>query len=110
MGIFKNKVFVIGLISSVLTASLELFVNGSSPSLWVLGFSLGTVAISYFAKNVPGQAGTIAGILAAQVGAFAAAHTAPTGITTVEVLKYVIPVITAVLGVYAQTIKPTDKV
>jgi hypothetical protein len=107
MNVFKSRVFLVGLISAVLTGAMELY-GYSTPSLWVLGFSLASIILGYVWRNAPGQAGTISGIILAQLTAFSAAHSSPSGVTLIEVAKYVTPIVINILGFYAQPIKKTD--
>jgi alpha/beta superfamily hydrolase len=106
MNFLKSRVFWLGLVSAVLTSVLEYFQSGGSPSVWVIGFSVATVIASYFYRNAPGKAGTIAGIIGAQLSNFLLVHSEPTGVTILEVVKYIIPIIVNALGVYAQSIVP----
>lgn len=109
MSFLKSRVFWLGLVSAVLTSVLEYFQSGGQPSLWVIGFSVATVVASYFYRNAPGKAGTIAGIIGAQLSNFLLAHSEPTGVTILEVAKYAIPIIVNALGVYAQSIEPKSE-
>ena len=106
MEFLKSRVFWLGLISAVLTSVLEYFQSGGKPSIWVISFSVATVIASYFYRNAPGKTGTVAGIIGAQLSNFLLVHSEPTGITILEVAKYVIPIIVNVLGIYAQNIEP----
>lgn len=100
--IFKNKVFIIGLISAILTSVLE-SISSPEMSWYVIGFSIASAIFGYIHREAPGKIGTISGIIGGQLAAFQVAHSAPTGIEAIDILKYFIPILLGVLGLYAKS-------
>ena len=67
--LMKNKVLIVGLLSAVLLAISEI-VKGNDASIKMLVFSGVVAALSFLARNLRGQAASIAGLLGNAVAAY----------------------------------------
>lgn len=93
-----TKVFIVGLIQLVLTTVVEILSGTDEKSWYSIGFSLAIAIISYFARNLRGQAASIVSAIAAALISYFNLHGEPGPIDMKEIAVQLMTLLGVILG------------
>lgn len=100
----QYKVFLSGLFIAVLTGLSEVLSTHGDPSLWIIGWSVSLIVLTYLANNIRGQWASIISVVLSSAILFFQAHGDPDGLTLKEVATTVIlPLAIKILGLFYTT-------
>lgn len=101
----NNKVLILGAVGAAVAVIQQLTMTEGNPDWKVIGFAVGVAIASYFAKNLTGQAASIAGILGTLIATIGTQ--AATGY--ISWLQIIIQALSAIVLIFTGPVAPAQK-